>query len=91
MDIFTQIVGGLTLVALGTASLKYNFQLVEFVGHVGAFERYLGAGGTYFGFKLLSIITILGGFFYATGLLGPVAGFLLSPLLNIMGQNESGL
>lgn len=90
MDIVLQILGGGTIVALGVVALRYNFQLANFTGDVGVFEKYLGAGGTYTGFKLLALIAIIGGFLWMTGLLAPVANFLLSPLINAFRAGGTG-
>ncbi len=80
MDILNHILLGLLLVVAGVVSLKYNFQLVGFTGHIDFFENHLGAGSTYFGLKLLSIAMVIGGLLYMTGLSQPVLTFLLSPL-----------
>jgi hypothetical protein len=71
---------GLIAVGLGIVSLKYNYQLVGFTGHVDFVERYLGAGSTYAFFKFLSIALMIGGLLYMTGLGEPVLSWLLSPL-----------
>jgi len=45
--------------AVGTALLKYNFQLTKLFGHNSLAERYLGEGGTYLMWKLLGTACII--------------------------------
>ena len=45
--------------AVGTAFLKYNFQLTKLFGHNSLAERYLGEGGTYSMWKLLGVALII--------------------------------
>lgn len=45
--------------AIGTAFIKYNFQLTKLFGHNSLAERYLGDGGTYNMWKLLGIALII--------------------------------
>lgn len=55
LKILVLIVG----VALGTAFLKYYFQLTRLFGHNSLAERYLGEGGTYSMWKLLGVLLIV--------------------------------
>ena len=80
---------GIIAVALGTVSLKYNYQLVGFTGDVGFFEKTLGAAGTYAGFKLLSVFLIIGGLLYMTGLGDAVLTIILSPLASFFPKASS--
>jgi hypothetical protein len=50
--------------AVGTAFLKYNFQLTKLFGHNSLAERYLGEGGTYSMWKLLGIGLIVAAIIY---------------------------
>lgn len=45
--------------AVGTAFMKYNFQLTKLFGHNSLAERYLGEGGTYSMWKLLGVALII--------------------------------
>jgi hypothetical protein len=45
--------------AVGTAFIKYNFQLTKLFGHNSLAERYLGEGGTYSMWKLLGVALII--------------------------------
>lgn len=45
--------------AIGTAFIKYNFQLTKLFGHNSLAERYLGEGGTYSMWKLLGVALIV--------------------------------
>ena len=49
---------------VGTALLKYNYQMTHLFGHNSLAEQYLGNGGTYTMWRLLGIIVILGTFWY---------------------------
>jgi hypothetical protein len=83
-QIIQHAVIGLLVMAAGIVSLKYNYQIEGFVGHIDFVERYLGSGSTYLFLKLLGIILFLGGVLYATGLLGPVVFFFLRPVLQAL-------
>ena len=43
---------------VGTALIKYNYQMTQLFGHNSLAEQYLGNGGTYTMWKLLGLITI---------------------------------
>ncbi|HUC87440.1 MAG TPA: hypothetical protein VMR75_03970 [Candidatus Saccharimonadales bacterium] len=85
---------GLMAVALGVVSLKYNYQLTGFTGHIGFVEKYLGYGSTYVFLKMLSVVLCIGGFMYMFGLLDPVFHLLVSPLTALFhpagGSSASG-
>lgn len=49
---------------LGTAFIRYNFQLTRLFGHNSLAERYLGEGGTYTMWKLLGVALIVGAVIY---------------------------
>jgi hypothetical protein len=87
--ILQQIFFGIIAVALGIVSLKYNFQLVNMTGNIGAVERFLGAGSTYFFFKMLSVVLVIGGLLYMTGLGVPVLTFILAPLAALFPHTNS--
>jgi hypothetical protein len=86
--VLAHIFYGFMAVALGVASMKYNYQLVGFTGNVDFFERFLGPGGSYFGFKLLSMILIIGGLLYMTGLGDAVLNIVLSPLSSLFPKSN---
>jgi hypothetical protein len=71
---------GLVALGLGGVSLKYNYQLVGFTGHIGFVEKYLGYGSTYIFVKMMSVLVCIGGFMYMFGLFDPAINWLLSPL-----------
>lgn len=50
--------------AIGTAFIKYNFQLTQLFGHNSLAERYLGEGGTYSMWKLLGVGLIIAAIIY---------------------------
>jgi uncharacterized membrane protein SpoIIM required for sporulation len=77
------IITGLIIIALGVASLRFNYQLVGMTGRQDWIENFLGGGSTYFVYKLFSIVLILAGLLYGTGLATPFFSWLLSPLRNI--------
>ncbi len=78
--IFDHLLLGLIAVILGGVTLKYNYQMIGFTGHIEYVERYLGYGSTYAFAKIMSVLVIIGGFMYMFGLFDPVFGWLLSPL-----------
>lgn len=71
---------GVILLVYGVVSLKYNYNLVGFTGHIGFVERYLGYGSTYAFMKFISVLCCVAGFLAITGLYQPVLDWLLSPL-----------
>lgn len=71
---------GLFLLVFGVVSLKFNYNLVGFTGHIGFIEKYLGYGSTYAFLKFVSVLCVIFGFLYMTGLSGPVLEWLFSPL-----------
>ena len=86
--IFGHIFLGLLAVAFGAVSLKYNYRMVGFTGHIGFVEKYLGYGSTYAFLKFVSVIIVVGGFMYMFGLFDPVFNWLFSPLARLfhLGQ-----
>ena len=50
---------------VGTALVKYSFQLTQIFGHNSLAEQYLGNGGSYTMWKLLGLIIIFGSIWYA--------------------------
>jgi hypothetical protein len=78
--IFDHLLLGLAALMLGVVSLKYNFQVVGFTGHIGFVEKYLGYGSTYAFLKIGSVLLCIGGFMYMFGLFDPLFRVLLSPL-----------
>lgn len=49
---------------VGTAFVKYSFQLTQIFGHNSLAEQYLGTGGSYTMWKLLGLIIIFGSVWY---------------------------
>lgn len=49
---------------VGTALIKYSFQLTQIFGHNSLAEQYLGNGGSYTMWKLLGLIIIFGSIWY---------------------------
>lgn len=78
--LFQRIIIGLVLIAVGVATLKFNYSIVGITGRQDWIEDKLGAGSTYFVFKLLSILLISGALAYITGFADPLARWLFSPL-----------
>ncbi len=82
---------GLIVAALGTAAIKYNFQLVNMTGSQDWIESKLGGGSTYFVYKIFGLLAIVCGLLYATGLATPFFDWLLSPFAGIfspLGSNK---
>ncbi|MDP3993168.1 MAG: hypothetical protein Q8Q05_03110 [bacterium] len=52
---------------VGTALIKYSFQLTQIFGHNSLAEQYLGNGGSYTMWKLLGLIIIFGSIWYVFG------------------------
>jgi hypothetical protein len=52
-------------IVVGTALMKYSFQLTQLFGHNSWAEKYLGDGGTYTMWKLLGIALIILAVIYA--------------------------
>lgn len=65
MELLLKIAVLIVGLLLGTAFLKYNFQLTRLFGHNSWAERYLGDGGTYTMWKLLGVIAIIIAVLYA--------------------------
>ena len=89
--IIERIVFGLLAIAIGTLSLKYNFQIVNNTARLEFIESKLGYGTTYLVYKLLSILLVLGGILYITGLYKPVLDWLLTPFVNLFPHGSSNL
>lgn len=49
---------------VGTALIKYSYQMTQLFGHNSLAERYLGNGGTYTMWKLLGLLVIIGAVAY---------------------------
>ncbi|MEK7202489.1 MAG: hypothetical protein AAB669_03105 [Patescibacteria group bacterium] len=49
---------------VGTALVKYSFQLTQIFGHNSLAEQYLGNGGSYTMWKMLGLIIIFGSIWY---------------------------
>ncbi|MEK7534878.1 MAG: hypothetical protein AAB563_00530 [Patescibacteria group bacterium] len=49
---------------VGTALIKYNYQMTHLFGHNSLAEQYLGNGGTYTMWRLLGIAVIIGVMIY---------------------------
>jgi len=81
--ILNQIIFGLLAIALGTLSLKYNFQIVNNTARLEWIEEKLGAGMTFTVYKILSVLLVIGGVLYLTGLYHAVLGWLLSPIVSL--------
>ncbi|HSX41448.1 MAG TPA: hypothetical protein VLF21_02340 [Candidatus Saccharimonadales bacterium] len=82
------LVVGLILLTYGVVSLKFNYTLVGFTGHIGFVEKYLGYGSTYAFMKFVSVLCCIAGFLAITGLYSPVVDWLLSPLAVFFPKNN---
>ncbi|MEK7170810.1 MAG: hypothetical protein AAB774_00695 [Patescibacteria group bacterium] len=49
---------------VGTALIKYSYQLTQIFGHNSLAEQYLGNGGSYTMWKMLGLIIIFGSIWY---------------------------
>lgn len=49
---------------VGTALIKYSYQMTHLFGRNSLAEQYLGNGGTYTMWRLLGVVMILGTFWY---------------------------
>ncbi|MDP3992650.1 MAG: hypothetical protein Q8Q05_00285 [bacterium] len=52
---------------VGTALVKYSFQLTQIFGRNSLAEQYLGNGGSYTMWKMLGLIIIFGSIWYVFG------------------------
>lgn len=76
-----KILGGLIVIALGTAIIMYTEWILKNFGKVTWFEKNLGAeGGTRLGYKLIGLIIIFLGLLMITGMMDGFLNFVLSPL-----------
>jgi hypothetical protein len=64
MHIVIKIIVLILGLTLGTACLKYNFQLTRLFGYNSLAEKYLGDGGTYSMWRLIGVVVIIGSLIY---------------------------
>lgn len=64
MGILLKIVVLILGLGVGTALIKYSFQLTQIFGHNSLAEQYLGNGGSYTMWKLIGIVLIFGTIVY---------------------------
>lgn len=78
---FTRILVGLLLVALGILVVLYTEKFHDFFGTLNFADRWIGAGGSRLMYKFIGIIVSLVGFLYMTNLLhsflNATVGFLI--------------
>ena len=77
---------GIVIVILGTAMIKYSYQVVNFTGRQDWIESKLGSGSTYFVYKMFGLIAVFIGFIYAVGLYDPFMTWLFGPLRGALGR-----
>ncbi|MDD2785284.1 MAG: hypothetical protein PHS79_00150 [Patescibacteria group bacterium] len=84
---FTQILIGLVLVAIGaTITIKAN-TVYDWFGSMDFADKYLGAGGSRLMYRLMGIILCLVGFMVATNLWSSFLQATLGSWLNLNPKN----